>query len=225
MKAMILAAGRGERMRPLTDTLPKPLLTVAGKPLIVHHIERLAQAGIRQLVINHAHLGAMIEARLGDGAEWEVEIRYSAEGRALETGGGIFHALPLLGDAPFLVLNGDVWCDVDLGRLKLPAGMLAHLVLVPNPTHHPGGDFVLQGDRVFDCEGERLTFSGIAVYHPQLFRGCQAGAFPLAPLLRRAMSEGSVSGIRYQGEWVDVGTPERLHELDERLRDGWIRDG
>jgi N-acetyl-alpha-D-muramate 1-phosphate uridylyltransferase len=218
MKAMILAAGRGERMRPLTDTLPKPLLPVAGKPLIVHHIERLAQAGIRQLVINHAHLGEMIETRLGDGSAWGVEIRYSAEETALETGGGIFHALPLLGEAPFLVVNGDVWCDVDLRRLKLPSGMLAHLVLVPNPPHHPRGDFVLQGEQVVDAEGGRLTFSGIAIYHPQLFSACQAGAFPLAPLLRKAMAQGSVSGICYRGQWVDVGTPERLHGLDEQLR-------
>ncbi|MEJ2395892.1 MAG: sugar phosphate nucleotidyltransferase, partial [Candidatus Thiodiazotropha sp.] len=150
-----------------------------------------AQAGIRQLVINHAHLGEMIEARLGDGSEWGVEIRYSAEESALETGGGIFHALPLLGEAPFLVVNGDVWCEVDLRRLKLPPGMLAHLVLVANPPHHPRGD---------------------------LFSACQAGAFPLAPLLRKAMAQGSVSGICYRGQWVDVGTPERLHSLDEQLR-------
>jgi MurNAc alpha-1-phosphate uridylyltransferase len=218
MKAMILAAGRGERMRPLTDSLPKPLLLVAGKPLIAHHIERLAAAGIRQLVINHAHLGEMVEAQLGDGATWGVEIQYSAEETALETGGGIFRALPLLGEAPFLVVNGDVWCDVDFSRLQLPPGMLAHLLLVPNPAHHPGGDFVLQGERVIDGEGERLTFGGIGVYHPQLFAACQPGAFPLAPLLRAAMAEGKVSGIHHQGYWVDVGTPERLRNLEKRLR-------
>ncbi len=218
MKAMILAAGRGERMRPLTDSLPKPLLIVAGKPLVAHHIERLAAAGIRQLVINHAHLGEMIEAQLGDGGAWGVEIQYSAEETALETGGGIFRALPLLGEAPFLVVNGDVWCDVDFSRLQLPPGMLAHLLLVPNPAHHPGGDFVLQGERVIDTEGERLTFGGIGVYHPQLFTACQPGAFPLAPLLRAAMVEGKVSGVRHQGYWVDVGTPERLRSLDKRLR-------
>lgn len=218
MKAMILAAGRGERMRPLTDSLPKPLLTVAGKPLIVHHIERLAAAGIRQLVINHAHLGEMIEAQLGDGASWGVEIRYSAEETALETGGGVFRALPLLGGAPFLVLNGDVWCDVDFSRLQLPNGMLAHLLLVPNPAHHPRGDFVLRGGQVIDAEGERLTFGGIGVYHPQLFAACQPGAFPLAPLLRAAMAEGKVSGICHRGYWVDVGTPERLYNLEQRLR-------
>jgi MurNAc alpha-1-phosphate uridylyltransferase len=218
MKAMILAAGRGERMRPLTDSRPKPLLPVAGKPLIVHHIERLATAGIRQLVINHAHLGDMIEAELGDGSAWGVEIRYSAEGRALETGGGIFRALPLLGEAPFLVVNGDIWCDIDFSRLQLPAGMLAHLVLVPNPAHHPQGDFVLHDRRVLDGDGERLTFSGIGLYHPRLFAGCQPGAFALAPLLRNAMAEGRVSGVRHSGSWVDVGTPKRLRELDRQLR-------
>jgi MurNAc alpha-1-phosphate uridylyltransferase len=220
MKAMILAAGRGERMRPLTDRLPKPLLPVAGKPLIVHHIERLTASGIRELVINHAHLGEMIEAELGDGSVWGATIRYSAEGSALETGGGIFRALPLLGEAPFLVVNGDIWCDVDFSRLQLPAGMLAHLLLVPNPSHHPRGDFVLQGGRVSDSEGERLTFSGIGVYHPKLFAGCQPIAFPLAPLLRKAMAESKVSGICHRGLWVDVGTPQRLQALDRQLRGG-----
>jgi MurNAc alpha-1-phosphate uridylyltransferase len=218
MKAMILAAGRGERMRPLTDSLPKPLLPVAGKPLIVHHIERLAASGIRELVINHAHLGERIEAELGDGSAWGVRILYSAEGRALETGGGIFRALRLLGEEPFLVVNGDVWCDVDFGRLELPEGMLAHLVLVANPPHHPQGDFVLRGQRVIDGDGERLTFSGIGVYHPQLFAACEPGAFPLAPLLRKAMAEAKVSGIHHPGYWVDVGTPERLQALDRQLR-------
>lgn len=220
MKAMILAAGRGERMRPLTDHLPKPLLPVAGKPLIVHHIERLAAAGIRQLVINHAHLGAMIEARLGDGSEWGVTIRYSAEAKALETGGGIHRALPLLGEAPFLVVNGDVWCDVDFAGLHLPAGMLAHLVLVPNPPHHPAGDFVLQGEQVFDVGDRRLTFSGIGVYHPRLFADCRPGAFPLAPLLRTAMADGKVSGLCHRGTWIDVGSPERLQTLERRLQGG-----
>jgi MurNAc alpha-1-phosphate uridylyltransferase len=218
MKAMILAAGRGERMRPLTDTIPKPLLEVDGEPLIVHHIQRLATAGIRQLVINHAHLGEMIEARLGDGSAWGVEIRYSPEASALETGGGIFRALPLLGEAPFLVLNGDVWCDLDFSCLRLPEDMLAHLVLVPNPTHHPQGDFELHGQRVSEGWGDRLTFSGIGVYDPRLFASCQPGAFPLAPLLRGAMAEGRVSGVCHRGLWIDVGTPERLRDLEERLR-------
>jgi MurNAc alpha-1-phosphate uridylyltransferase len=220
MKAMILAAGRGERMRPLTDTLPKPLLEVAGKPLIVHHIERLAAAGLRQLVINHAHLGGMIEACLGDGSAWGVKIRYSPETTALETGGGIFRALPLLGEAPFLVINGDVWCDLDFTSLRLPEGMLAHLVLVPNPAHHPQGDFALQGARVSGDGDERLTFSGIGVYHPRIFASCRPGAFPLAPLLRSAMAEGRVSGVCHRGVWIDVGTQERLKELEQQLRGG-----
>jgi MurNAc alpha-1-phosphate uridylyltransferase len=218
MKAMILAAGRGERMRPLTDRLPKPLLPVAGKPLIVHHIERLVEAGIHDLVINHAHLGGLIEAELGDGSHWGAQISYSAEDTALETGGGIFRALPLLGEAPFLVVNGDIWCDVDFGTLRLPEGMLAHLVLVPNPAHHLKGDFVLQGGLVKEGEVVRLTFSGIGLYHPRLFTACRPGAFPLAPLLRAAMAEGRVSGECHAGYWVDVGTPDRLKELDQQLR-------
>ncbi len=218
MKAMILAAGRGERMRPLSDELPKPLLPVAGKPLIAHHIERLAKAGVRQLVINHSHLGEMILARLGDGSAWGVDIRYSAEETALETGGGIFHALHLLGEAPFLVLNGDVWCDIDFSALRLAPGMLAHLVMVPNPVHHPRGDFMLRGERVVEGTGERLTFSGIGVYHPHLFADCRPEAFPLAPLLRSAMAEGKVSGVHHQGYWIDVGTPERLQTLERRLQ-------
>lgn len=217
MRAMILAAGRGERMRPLTDALPKPLLPVAGKPLIVHHIERLAGCGIRRLVINRAHLGGMIEARLGDGSAWGVEIRYSSEETALETGGGIFHALPLLGERPFLVINGDIWCDYDLRRPRLEEGMLAHLVLVANPPHHPRGDFVLRGSRVEAAGEPRLTFSGIGLYHPRLFAACRPGAFPLAPLLREAMAQGAVSGEHYGGRWIDVGTPERLADLEALL--------
>jgi MurNAc alpha-1-phosphate uridylyltransferase len=220
MKAMILAAGRGERMRPLTDTLPKPLLPVAGKPLIVHHIERLVSMGIRQIVINHAHLGEKIEVALADGSSWGVEILYSAEFEALETGGGIFHALPLLGEAPFIVLNGDVWCDLDFSRLHLAEGKLAHLVLVPNPEHNLAGDFSLQGDAV-SAEGEnRLTFSGIGVYHPQLFADCEPGKFPLAPLLRDAMQRGLVTGECFNGQWIDVGTPERLKQLEMQLESG-----
>lgn len=207
-------------MRPLTDTLPKPLIPVAGKALIVHHIERLASMGIRQIVINHAHLGEKIEVALGDGAGWGVEICYSAEAEALETGGGIFHALPLLGEAPFIVLNGDVWCDLDFSRLHLSEGKLAHLVLVPNPDHHLAGDFSLQGAKV-SAEGDnRLTFSGIGVYHPQLFAACEAGKFPLAPLLRDAMQKGLVTGECFDGQWIDVGTPERLKELEMQLESG-----
>jgi len=217
---MILAAGRGERMRPLTDHTPKPLLMVAGKPLIVWHIERLAAAGIRRLVINHAHLGAQIEQALGDGSRWGVRIRYSAEGegRALETGGGIFRALPLLGALPFLVVNGDIWCDADFAALHLADGLLAHLLLVDNPVHNPDGDFHLDAAGRIHATGEpRLTFSGIGIYHPALFVACEPGAFPLAPLLRQAMATGRVSGERHPGRWVDVGTPERLLTLDKQL--------
>ena len=216
---MILAAGRGERMRPLTDHTPKPLLEVAGKPLIVWHIERLAAAGIRDLVINHAHLGAQIEQRLGDGSAWQVRIRYSAEGegRALETGGGIFRALPLLGEAPFLVVNADVWCDLDFAVPWLAGDDLAHLVLVDNPAHNADGDFALAGDRVQREGRSQLTFSGIGVYRAALFSGCSPGAFPLAPLLREAMDAGRVSGMHHRGQWSDIGTPQRLDELNRRL--------
>lgn len=217
MKAMILAAGRGERMRPLTDHTPKPLLIAGGKPLIRYHIERLAAAGIRELVINHAHLGAQIEAALGDGAGFGVEIRYSPEEQALETGGGIFRALPLLGPEPFLVVNGDVWTDVDLAGLALDAGDLAHLVLVNNPPHNPKGDFVLVEGRVRSEGTPRLTFSGIGLYRPELFDGQTPGAFPLAPLLRQAMKAGRVGGRHHGGHWFDIGTPERLALLDRRL--------
>jgi MurNAc alpha-1-phosphate uridylyltransferase len=216
MKAMILAAGRGERMRPLTDKLPKPLLPVAGKPLIVRHIERLAEAGYHELVINHAHLGEMIEAQLGNGATWGVDIRYSPEPVALETGGGIYHALPLLGEEPFLVVNGDIWCDFDFSSLNLIQGDLAHLVLVPNPEHHPGGDFQITQGRVGQGEQSRLTFSGIGLYHPRLFAPCEPEPFPLAPLLKSAMDRGLVSGECFEGLWMDIGTPQRLMEL-ERL--------
>lgn len=218
--AMVLAAGRGERMRPLTDHTPKPLLPIVGKPLIVWHIERLAVAGIRELVVNHAHLGAQIERALGDGKRWDLTIRYSVEGegRALETGGGIHRALPLLGKRPFLVINADVWTDMDVSGLVLPEGRLAHLVMVDNPPQHPQGDFCLADDGALNGTGEpRLTYSGIGVYHGDLFAGCRPGAFPLAPLLRQAMAEGRVSGERYRGRWVDVGTPQRLAELENAL--------
>ena len=217
MKAMILAAGRGERMRPLTDRLPKPLLPAGGRPLIEYHLSALAEAGVGQIVINHAWLGERIEQALGDGSRWGVTLRYSPEQEGLETGGGIFNALPLLGEGPFIVVNGDVWCRYPFARLPQEPAGLAHLVLVENPPHHPGGDFVLQGDRV-RAEGEpRLTYSGIAVLRPELFSGCSAGRFPLAPLLRRAMRAGRVSGEYYPGEWVDVGTPDRLKRLDEKI--------
>ncbi len=217
--AMILAAGRGERMRPLTDHTPKPLLQVGGKPLIQYHVEALARAGIADLVVNHAHLGEQIVAFLGDGGGWGVSISYSPEPPgALETGGGIFNALPLLGDAPFLVVNGDIWCDYDFSRLSCPPGRLVHLVLVENPEHNPAGDFQLRDGEVVNEGDSRLTFSGIGVYRRELFAGCDPGAFPLAPLLRKAAAGGLVSGEWYRGDWRDVGTPRRLEELDSYLR-------
>ena len=218
--AMILAAGRGERMRPLTDHTPKPLLEAGGRPLIGHHLAALARAGVREVVVNHAHLGAQIEQALGDGAAYGLRIRYSPEEVALETGGGIFRALPLLGPDPFIVVNGDVWTDFDPARLRLADADLAHLVLVDNPAHHPAGDFVLAGDRVREDGGPRLTFSGVGVYRPALFDGCAPGRFPLAPLLRAAIAVGRVSGEHHRGRWVDVGTPERLAALDLQLRGG-----
>ena len=222
MKAMILAAGRGERMRPLTDDTPKPLLVVAGKPLIQWHIEALVRAGFTEIVINHAWLGQQIEDTLGDGTQFGVRIVYSAEGdTGLETGGGIYHALSLLtdaaSDAPFLVINGDVVVDIDFSQLPRQITGLAHLVMVPNPEHHPQGDFVLQDGHVTDKGESRLTFSGIAVYRPQLFAQCTAGVFPLAPLLRQAMQEGRVSGECHGGVWLDVGTAERLTEAESVL--------
>lgn len=222
MKAMILAAGRGERMRPLTDRTPKPLLPVGGKPLIQHLIECLAEAGFRELVINHAHLGQQIESALGDGAHLGVAIRYSpeGEGRALETGGGIFKALPLLGSGPFLVVNGDLWTDVRFEHLALADGDLAHLVMVENPTHNLQGDFALVEGRVGCCGSPCLTFGGIGLYRPELFSGCTGETFPLAPLLRRAMAEGRVGGELHRGRWHDIGTPQRLAELDRWLRSG-----
>ena len=218
MKAMILAAGRGERMRPLTDDTPKPLLEAGGKRLIEYHLEGLARAGFCDIVINHAHLGEQIEQALGDGSRHGARITYSAEGKALETGGGIFKALPILGDAPFLVINGDIWCDYPYASIRECPVEQAHLVMVDNPPQHPQGDFVLRQGKVHDGDGVRLTFSGIGVYHPRLFADCKAGAFPLAPLLRRAMAAGAVSGEHYQGRWFDIGTPERLQQLDRLLR-------
>ena len=217
---MILAAGRGERMRPLTDTTPKPLLQVGGKALIHYHLEALSGAGFDEVVINHAHLGEMIEAELGDGGRWGLRIRYSPEPEgALETGGGIFNALHLLGDDLFLVVNGDIWSDYDFTRAVCAEDMQAHMVMVDNPGHHKRGDFVLNNGLVSDSAGVRLTFSGIGLYRPSLFRGMSGGAFPLAPLLRTAMARGRVSGEHFNGAWVDVGTPERLRALDRRLLD------
>ena len=219
MKAMILAAGFGKRMRPLTDHCPKPLLPVAGKPLIVHHLERLVAANITQVVINVSYRAEQIMAALGDGTNYGVQIRWSQEATPLETGGGIHQALPLLGNAPFLLVNGDVWCDLDPATLAPLNGDLAHLVLVNTPTHHPAGDFHLDVNGRVQATGEpRLTFAGFSLIDPALVAAEPPGAFPLAPLLRRAMTEKRVSGCHHQGEWVDVGTPERLAELDRRLR-------
>jgi len=217
---MILAAGRGERMRPLTDVAPKPLLPVAGKPLIVWHLERLARSGFRAIVINHAHLGEQIEALLGDGDAWGVRIDYSAEPEgALETAGGIANALPLLGDEPFLVVNGDIFCDWDFSRATVGDDALAHLVLVDNPPHHPDGDFALDGAKVGAGRTARLTFSGIGIYRPELFAGIERGRpAKLAPLLREAIAAGRVTGEKHSGRWEDVGTPERLAALDAQIR-------
>ncbi len=218
MKAMILAAGRGERMRPLTDHTPKPLLKVGDKPLIVWHLQRLAAAGFKDVVINHAHLGEQIEAALGDGSEWGVRIQYSPEKIALETAGGIANAMPLLGNAPFLVVNGDVYTDIDFGALSLMPSQLAHLVMVDNPPQHATGDFALSSGKL-SVEGiEKLTFSGVGIYQPSLFASIVRGdAAKLAPLLKAAMAQGLVSGSHHQGAWHDIGTPERLLALDSQL--------
>ena len=217
-KAMILAAGRGERMRPLTDTLPKPLLQVGGQALIEYHLHNIQRAGITEVVINHAWLGEKIEAALGDGSRYGLKISYSPEGEALETGGGLLQALPLLGEAPFIAINGDIWTDYTLAQLPAEPAGLAHLVLVDNPPHHPDGDFALQDDRVLATGEPRFTFSGIGVYRPELFSGQQQARFPLAPLLREAMARGEISGEYYDGCWFDIGTPQRLQELDQSIR-------
>ena len=215
---MILAAGRGERMRPLTDHIPKPLLPVAGKPLLEHQVARVAAAGFRHIVINHAWLGEQIEKRLGDGARWHLAIDYSAEGEALETGGGIHRALSLLAD-PFLVINGDIWSDIDYRSLQIAEADLATLVMVSNPDHNPEGDFSLEGGRLHprSNSGECLTFSGVGIYRHALFAGSEPGKFPLAPLLRDAMRQGRVGGVRHDGAWIDVGTEERLAALERLL--------
>jgi N-acetyl-alpha-D-muramate 1-phosphate uridylyltransferase len=220
MRAMILAAGRGERMRPLTDHTPKSLLPVGGKPLIEWHLDKLAGAGCRDVVINHAWLGEQIEARIGDGTRFGLSVRYSAEGEALETAGGVAKALALLGEAPFLVVNADIFTSVDYAALltrrpALAESTLAHLVLVSNPEHNPRGDFSLVSGRVGDTGSGRLTFSGIGIYQPELFCAIQPGTkAPLAPLLRAAMGAGQVSGEFFGGLWLDVGTPQRLAQVD-----------
>ena len=221
MKVMILAAGRGERMRPLTDHCPKPLLEAGGKSLIAYHLERLAEAGLQDVVINLAHLGAQIEAALGDGSAYGLRIRYSREGaKGLETGGGIQHALPLLGPGPFMVVNGDVFTDfpfAQLANLPMPKSDLAHLVMVANPSQHPQGDFVLRGNRLSAGEETRLTYSGIGLYCAEMVAAVPGPAFSLAPLLKEAMQAGRVGGQYYEGQWQDIGTPERLATLDAEL--------
>lgn len=217
MKAMILAAGRGERLRPLTDTMPKPLVPVLGKPLIVYHIEKLAALGIVDIVINHAWLGQVLIDYLGDGSKWGVNIAYSAEEQALETGGGIKRALPLLQNAPFLVINGDVFIDKLPDIAPLTGDQLAHLWLVPNPSQHPEGDFALKNQQVFEHGDEKYTFSGMGVYHPSLFDNTPEGAFALAPLLKQQMALGRVGGTLFHGLWCDVGTVARLTALESHL--------
>lgn len=215
MKAMILAAGKGERMRPLTLHTPKPLLKVNGTSLIERQINNLVAAGHAHIVINHAWLGAQIVAALGDGSRLHAHISYSAEEAPLETGGGIFQALPLLGPEPFAVVNGDIWTDYDFRQLRLPPGMLAHLVMVDSPPHNSAGDFTLHNGLLQAESSSPLTYSGIAVLHPQLFNGAGGGAFRLADLLRPAMSRGLVSGEHFAGRWLDVGTVERLQQAQQ----------
>lgn len=222
MKAMILAAGRGERMRPLTDFTPKPLLKVGAKPLIVWHLERLAQAGFKEVVINHAHLGGQIEQALGNGSLWSMHIQYSPEQQALETAGGIANALPLLGEQPFLVVNGDIYTEIDFAPLANLAHSLspnlAHLLMVDNPPQHPQGDFAIVDGRLSEGGATKLTFSGVGVYHPSLFAGVVRGqAAKLAPLLREAMAKQLATASYYDGVWHDIGTPERLQNLDQQL--------
>lgn len=223
MKAMILAAGRGKRMAPLTDHCPKPLIPLMGKPLIVHHLEKLAQAGFKEVVINHAWLGEQIEQMLGSGQTWGLSIQYSAEPEALETGGGVCQALPLLGDAPFLLINGDVWTDWDYREAyecELQAPDLGCLWLVDNPEHNPIGDFSLQENRVVNEPG--LTFSGISLLSPELWQNKEVGFYPLAPMLRQAMADKQIAGKHLNANWVDVGTPERLAQLDSQLTSGQL---
>ncbi|QEP45076.1 nucleotidyltransferase family protein [Ectothiorhodospiraceae bacterium BW-2] len=220
MRVMILAAGRGERLRPLTDHTPKPLIEVAGQPLLVHQLHHLVALGVSHIVINTAWLGEQLEAALGDGGRYGCSIQYSREAEALETAGGIVQALPLLGEAPFGVVNGDIFCRVKLTQLSLAPEQLAHLVLVPNPSHHQRGDFYLR-DGLAACEGEegesRYTFAGIGLYRPELFVGLRAGKRPLAPLLMAAAAEGRVAATLYEGLWCDVGTLERLNGLERSL--------
>jgi len=219
MKAMLLAAGRGERMRPITDSLPKPLVPVAGRPLIAWHLGALARANFREVVINTSWLAPQLHAALGDGSAWGVSISWSDEGPVpLETGGGIFRAVPLLGPGPFLVVNADIWTDIDFATLSLENGAHAHLVLVPNPPHNSRGDFGLDGDLVVSRDADRFTYSGVGMFRREFFDGASGERFPLLPLLNRAIAAQRVRGELHRGAWSDVGTPERLAALDARLR-------
>lgn len=220
MKAMILAAGHGKRMRPLTNETPKPLLEVGDKPLIIWHIENLIATGIKEIVINMGWKGWKLPERLGDGSQWGIRIYYSDEQDtgALETAGGIQKALPLLGGEPFIVVNGDIWCHYDYRNLTLRHNDQAHLLLVNNPEHNPAGDFAIKNGRVSTTGEVKYTFSGIGCYHPELFKNLQPGKAALAPLLRKAMEEQLVGGEVYQGDWRDIGTPERLALLDQELK-------
>jgi N-acetyl-alpha-D-muramate 1-phosphate uridylyltransferase len=214
---MVLAAGRGERLRPLTDSVPKPLIEVGGRPLIAWHLQALRRAGFREVVVNLSWLGEQLRAVLGDGRDFGLTLHYSDEGPvALETGGGILKALPLLGAAPFLVVSADIFTALDFGRLRLEAAALAHLILVPNPAHHPRGDFALRGELVGLGE-PRLTYGNVGIYRPEFFAGCTAGRFPLVEPLKRAIAQGAVRGELFTGQWSDVGTPARLAELNSRL--------
>ncbi|OTG99431.1 N-acetylmuramate alpha-1-phosphate uridylyltransferase MurU [Acinetobacter sp. ANC 4973] len=226
MKAMILAAGLGNRMRPLTLYKPKPLLEVGGKPLIVWHIKKLKEIGVTEIVINSAWLADVLIGALGDGSQFGVQIRWTREDEGLETAGGIINALPLLGTEPFILVNGDVWTTFDftsLLKVKLEND-LAHLVFVSNPEQHPNGDFTLAEGRAYtfdqNQQGENLTFSGVSVIHPKMFDGLENGKRPLAPLLKNAMLDGKISAEKMQAAWVDVGTPERLSDLDLQIRQG-----
>lgn len=221
MKAMLLAAGRGERLRPITDTLPKPLVEVAGRPLIAYHLEALARAGIHEVVVNLSWLGGRIRTALGGGEGYGVRITYSEEGpEPLETGGGIFRALPLLGPRPFLVVNADIWTDMQFGRCPaLEEDADARIVLVPNPMHHPRGDFGVGEDGiVLERDSDRFTYTGVGVYRPEFFAGCRPGKFPLLPLLKRAIAARRLRGAVFHGEWFDAGSPQRLTRLDAHLR-------
>jgi len=222
MHAMILAAGCGERMRPLTDKMPKSMLEVNGKPLIQYHVENLVQAGIVDIVINHALFGEQIEACLNDGKALGASITYSAEGdQPLETAGGIVRALPLLGDKPFVTVNADIWTDFPFQDLQCESDVLSndsvHLILVDNPEHNPQGDFALGDEKVTNQGDSMLTYSGIGIFTPEFFKDCSSGSAPLAPILRLAASQGRVTGSHYQGQWQDIGTPERLSDLRQSL--------